>query len=358
MSTWHGRQLTRRSVLLGLGAVGAFLVADLGAVAVANRWIGAGNALTSEMFLDRFRAVFGLHPGFRRNHAKGVAVSGHFDSNGNGSELSRAAVFRPGQTPVIGRFSGSGGDPAAADTARATRGLGLAIGFPGNAQWRTAMMNLPVFTDNSPQGFYDRLLATKVVPETGQPDPAAMSAFFTAHPESAAAMALIEQTPPSAGFADSTFRGLITFFFVNEAGEKTPVRWEFVPLQKAMSPRPNKKNALFDALIVQMREGPLRWKLILTVGTPDDPTRDATIAWPSDRRTVDAGVLTLTDIETEAPGNARDINFDPLVLPDGIEPSDDPLLSARSAVYGASYRARSGEPKSPSAIQVDNEVAI
>jgi len=115
MSTWHGRPLSRRSVLLGLGAVGAFLVADLGAVAVANRWIGGSNALTSEMFLDRFRAVFGLHPGFRRNHAKGVAVTGHFDSNGNGSELSRAAVFRPGQTPVIGRFSGSGGDPAVAD---------------------------------------------------------------------------------------------------------------------------------------------------------------------------------------------------------------------------------------------------
>jgi len=66
-----------------------------------------------------------------------------------------------------------------------------------------------------------------------------------------------------------------------------------------------------------------------------------------------AGVLTLTGIETEDPGNARDINFDPLVLPDGIEPSDDPLLNARSTVYAASYRARTGEPKSPPAVQVD-----
>jgi catalase len=31
-------------------------------------------------------------------------------------------------------------------------------------------------------------------------------------------------------------------------------------------------------------------------------------------------------------------------------------LSARSSVYAASYRARAGEPKSPSAVQVD-EVA-
>jgi catalase len=102
-----------------------------------------------------------------------------------------------------------------------------------------------------------------------------------------------------------------------------------------------------------MRNGPLQWRLILTVGAPGDQTTDATLPWPSDRRTVDAGVLTLTGIETEDPGNARDINFDPQVLPDGIQPSDDPLLNARSTIYAASYRARTGEPKSPPAVQVD-----
>jgi hypothetical protein len=37
----------------------------------------------------------------------------------------------------------------------------------------------------------------------------------------------------------------------------------------------------------------------------------------------------VTGIEAEGDGNCRDINFDPLVLPAGIAPSDDPLLSAR-----------------------------
>jgi len=96
--------------------------------------------------------------------------------------------------------------------------------------------------------------------------------------------------------------------------------------------------------------------LKLTIGNPGDPVRDATLPWPNDRRTIDAGVLTLTAIETEGPGNARDVNFDPMVLPDGIEPTDDPLLSARSAVYAMSYRARTGEVKMPSVVQVD-EVA-
>ena len=348
--------LNRRSLLLGLGAVGAFLAIDLGAVAYANKWIGPQSGLSRETFMAGFRRVYGLHPGFRRNHAKGVAVTGHFDSNGNGRELSRAAVFAPGRTPVVGRFSLSGGHPMMIDTPAAARGLGLAFTFPDDTQWRMAMLNLPVFPDNSPQGFYDRLLASKPDPATAKPDPAAMSAFEAAHPESVAAMALIKRHPPTLGFADSTFGSLITFFFVDDAGVRTPVRWAFVPLQAAVIPRQGTVNSLFDALVRQVRSGPLQWRLVLTVGQPDDPILDATLPWPDDRRTVDAGVLTLTGIETDRAGNARDINFDPLVLPDGIEPSDDPLLSARSAVYAASYRARTGEPKSAPAVQVD-EVA-
>jgi catalase len=351
--TWHLAQLNRRSVLRGVGAVAAFLAVDLGAVAYANDWFGARNTLTPGTFIDRFRAVFGAHPGFRRNHAKGVAVTGYFDSNGNGRELSKAAVFAPGRSSVVGRFSLTGGDPDVADAPGIARSLALAFAFPDGTQWRTAMLNLPVFPDNSPQGFYDRMLASKVVPWTGRPDPGAMSAFLAAHPETAAAMAVIESEPPPPGFADSTFRGLNTFFFVNDVGVRTPVRWSFVPLQQALPPRPG-NNGLFDALVRQMRTGPLKWRLTLTVGTVSDPLLDATLPWPSHRHTIDAGVLTLTGIETERPGNARDVNFDPLVLPEGIEPSDDPLLSARSAVYGASYRARTGEPKSPSAVRVED----
>jgi catalase len=349
-------QLSRRSVLLGIGAVGAFLFVDVGAVAYANKWIGNRAALTRDTFIDGFRKVFGFHPGFRRNHAKGVVVNGYFDSNGGGRELSKAALFTPGRTAVIGRFSLSGGNPMMADEPATARGLGLVFAFPDATQWRMALLNLPVFPDNSPQGFYDRLLASKADPATGKPDPAAMSAFEKAHPESAAAMAVIKQHPPTPGFADSTFSSLITFFFINDAGVRTPVRWAFVPMQAALPALPGTTNSLFDALVRQMRNGSLQWRLLLTVGQPEDPVTDATLPWPSDRRTVDAGMLTLTNIATEAPGNARDVNFDPLVLPDGIEPSDDPLLSARSAVYAASYRARTGEPKSPSAVQVD-EVA-
>ncbi len=243
---------------------------------------------------------------------------------------------------MIGRFSLAGGNPHAADAASTARGLGLVFGFPGGQQWRMATLNLPVFLDNSPQGFYDRLIASAVVPGTGKPDPAAMAGFLAAHPETARAMDVVKQHPPTAGFADSTYRGLNAFYFVNATGARTPVRWSLTPLQQAL-PASTGPNALFDALVRQLRTGPLRWRLVLAVGAAADPTHDATLPWPADRRSVDAGLLTLDSVGTDARGNARDINFDPLVLPTGIEPSDDPLLSARSAVYAASYRRRTGE---------------
>src|SRR5690242_1149644 len=152
---------SRRDVLAGAAVVAAFLAADLGALLYANNWIGPAR-LTPGVFLDGFAKVFGRAPGFRKNHAKGVAVTGYFDSNGNGRALCKAAVFAPGRTPVAGRFSLAGGNPHAADASSTARGLGLAFGFPGREQWRMATLNLPVFLDNSPQGFYDRLIASAV----------------------------------------------------------------------------------------------------------------------------------------------------------------------------------------------------
>lgn len=345
---WRGTAITRRSVVVGAAAVGAFLAVDLGLVAYTSR-VGA---LTRQRFLDAFYEVFGVHLGFRKNHAKGVAVTGHFTSNGNAAAFSRAVMFRPGETPVMGRFSLAGGNPSVTDTPGAARGLGLVLGLPGAHQWRTAMLNLPVFLDNSPQGFYDRLLASKVDDATGKPDPKIMADFLTQHPETEAAMVLVKKSAPTTGFADSTFSGLNTFYLVDGDGGRTPVRWSFVPQQQAVKPTPNQTNGLFDALIRQLKTTPLHWVLRLTLGQPGDPV-DPTLPWPADRRSVEAGILTLTEAQTERAGNARDINFDPLVLPDGIAPSDDPLLSARSAVYAGSYRARTAEPKSAPPVQVE-----
>ena len=58
---------------------------------------------------------------------------------------------------------------------------------------------------------------------------------------------------------------------------------------------------------------------------------------------INAGTLVLQQAEQQNSGECRDINYDPLILPRGIEPSDDPLLAARSAAYASSYLRRTSE---------------
>ena len=337
-----------------LAVIGGVVFLFAAAFAYTGGWL-TPQRLTPHRFVDVFQQAFGLHPGFRRNHAKGVCITGSFASNGAGVRWSKALVFEPGTTPVEGRFALAGGDPFQSDAAAKVRSLALRFLLSDGEEWRTGMNNIPVFPVNTPQGFFDQLAAAVPDPETGKPDPAKMKAFLAAHPETARALALIKARPISSGFADASYNSLDAFRFKNAAGGSTPVRWAMVSAQPFSPAGPAlaaDKNYLFDALIAAVEHAPLRWHLIVTIGQPGDPTDDATIPWPDSREKVDVGTLTIDTIETEADGNCRDINFDPLVLPAGIKGSDDPLLSARSSVYSRSFTRRSGEAKTPSAVQV------
>jgi catalase len=233
--------------------------------------------------------------------------------------------------------------------------MALVFKLPNGEEWRTGMNNIPVFPVNTAEAFHDQLLASAVNPATGKPDPAKMDAFLANHPETARAMQSIRNRPVSSGFDNSTYNSLNAFLFKAAQGMVVPVRWSMLPLQPfepigMADPGKGDTNYLFNALIASIHSHPLHWRLTLTVGRPGDPTNDATIAWPPDRQQIDAGTLTIDRVESEDTSPARDINFDPLVLPDGMAASDDPLLSARSATYSQSFTRREGEHKGPSAV--------
>jgi catalase len=346
--------LTGRSKLKGLTGIGVVILSVAGAFLYLGGWFSP-NALTPARFADEFERVYGIHSGFRRNHAKGVCVSGFFESNGQGTRLSKAVVFKTGRVSVIGRFSFGGGDPYVADAPDLVRGLGLLFWLPDGEQWRTAMINAPVFPMRTPQAFFDNLVASEPDPQTHKPDPEKMQAFLASHPETGQAMKIIRSRSVSSGFENSTYNSLNAFRLVDGSGASIPVRWSMVPAQPFVAASPTTpaqidKNYLFEALIAAIHQHPQQWHLVITVGQPGDVTNDATIPWPEGREQVDVGTLTLDSVESEETSPARDINFDPLVLPAGMAPSDDPLLSARSAVYSQSFTRRAGEPKEPSAI--------
>lgn len=345
-----GKRLSQSLARLGL--IGVVLAGIVGTLAYLRGWFTPGE-LTAGRMTDAFESVDGLHPGFRRNHAKGVGVTGYFDSNGQGERLSWALVFRPGRAPVIGRFSLGGGHPYAADSPGAVRGLGLQFTLPDGELWRTAMINLPIFPFRTPEAFNENLEVSKPDPHTGKPDPGRVQAFLEKHPETARVLGMLKGKPIPSGFSNSTFHGLNAFLFTNAAGATTPVRWEFTPDQPfaAVAADQHKdKNYLFDELIAQIHQQPLRWRLILVVGQAGDPTDDATIPWPDNRERVEAGTLVLDGVQSDDVAPSTEITFDPLVLPAGISTSNDPLLSARSAVYFRSFTRRASEAKEPAAV--------
>src|SRR5438128_1460370 len=67
--------------------------------------------LTAKRIVDVLEQRDGVHPSFRRAHAKGACFTGHFESNGRGARLSKAVIFAPGTSDVVGRFSLAGGNP-------------------------------------------------------------------------------------------------------------------------------------------------------------------------------------------------------------------------------------------------------
>ena len=217
------------------------------------------------------------------------------------------------------------------------------------------MIDIPVFPVATPQAFYDQMLASKPDPGTGKPDPAKMQAFAAAHPEFVAAVGIIRNRQVSSGFADTTYNALHTFRFVNAAGVATQVKWSAVPVQPFVAAHglttPGDKNDLFDGLIAQVAEHPIQWRIVVTVGQPGDPI-DPTLPWPTERPQIEAGTVTVDHVSAEDGGPCKDVNYDPMVLPDGIEASADPILSARSAAYSRSFTLREGEHgvKPPSAV--------
>ena len=300
--------------------------------------------LTPDKVVAAFAPPSGAALGHRRNHAKGICFTGVFEANGAGSELSRAQVFARGQYPVLGRFNLATANPNAPDSTVRVRGLGIRISTPGGQEWRSAMIDPPVFTVSTPQAFYELLLAS------GSKDPNAMKAFAAAHPEFAKFADWAKNAPWTGSYAEERFNSLNSFVFMDSSGAEHTVRWSLLPAARpvAVSPEELAKrdpDFLEQEIAQRVTSEPQRWTLVVTVANPGDPTADPTEAWPANRRSIEVGTLVVQHVQAERDGPCRDINFDPTVLPFGIRTSDDPFPAARSAAYAKSYDLRTAEAK-------------
>jgi catalase len=222
--------------------------------------------------------------------------------------------------------------------------MGLQISTPDGAVWRSAMIDPPFFAVATPEAFYELQQASH------SKDPNAMKTFSTAHPEIAAFGAWAKTAPWTPSYAEEPYNSLNAFILVSNTGAEYAVRWSLHPQAQITAITPDDLAKLGpDHLQQEIQERvakePARWKMVVTIANPGDPTADPTKVWPEGRRTVEVGTLLVKQIVAERDGPCRDINFDPTILPRGIKVSDDPFPAARSAAYAVSYDLRTSEAK-------------
>ena len=109
------------------------------------------------------------------------------------------------------------------------------------------------------------------------------------------------------------------------------------------------ENYLFDEVRERIASGPISFQVLVQVAGEKDVVNDATVHWPEDRRVVPLGKIVLTSLVADNAHEQKQIIFDPIPRVDGIEPSDDPLLELRAAIYLLSGRRRRQAPEQATA---------
>ena len=302
---------------------------------------------TPEAIVDAMEKVSGTHAGKRRSGAKGVCAAGEFVSTGAGARLTTASPLQPGErVPVVARFSNGGGNPGAPDNAPAVRGMSLAFSLPGNDSFEMVLINAPAFGASTLESFTRLLESRAPDPTTGRPDPQRIAAADAQNPEWAVQPNWLRTNSPPASYATAPFFSVNSFVFGNAAGEKRHVRWSFEPVAGRVVLTPEERTArgtdfLQDELRQRVGRAPAEWRMLVTLPREGDPLISATAIWPADREQVEVGLLRITAVAPAGqPGECDPMMFNPVLLPAGIEPSDDPILLIRAPAYAVSLSRR------------------
>jgi catalase len=175
-----------------------------------------------------------------------------------------------------------------------------------------------------------------------------VEAFLGTHP---AALAFVQKPKPTpASFAQEAYFGVTAMQFTNSEGVSRFGRYRIVPdagvlhLDDATA-KAKGANFLFEEIEQRVAAGPIGYELYVQTAGDGDVVDDATVHWSEDRPLVQLGKLVLSQMVTGQAADQKRIIFDPIPRVDGIEPSSDPLLELRAAVYLLSGRRRRQAPE-------------
>lgn len=298
----------------------------------------------SEALIEKFQAIFGAYPGIRPAHAKGILLKGAFTPAPGASALSRAPHFASPSTPVTVRFSNSTGVPVIPDNDPNANPRGIAVRFHLGERVHTDV--IAHSTDGFPTHTGDEFLEfLKAIAASapGTPSPTPVEAFVGSHP---AALAFVQTPKPApVSFATEGYFGVTALEFLNAEGASQFIRFQITPeagldhLDDAAT-KAKEPNYLFDEIATRVALAPVVFKLRAQLAGVGEVVDNATIHWAADSKVADLGTITLTSLVEDDAAEQKNVIFDPIPRVDGIEPSNDPLLELRAAIYLISGRRR------------------
>jgi catalase len=303
--------------------------------------------------LQQFDTIFGLHPGFRPAHAKGIMFTGTFQPTPAAASLTRAPHMNRESTPVSIRFSNGTGIPLIPDNDPNARPHGCGVRFHLADRVHTDIIAhstnaFPTRTGQEFLEFLRALAASDPSKLAGSP----LEAFLGSHPK---ALAFVQAPKPSpSSFAREQFFAITAMRFTNKDGQSRHGRFRIVPeagVDHLSDAATAAKSAtfLFDEVKDRVGKAPIAFRVVVQLPNAGDPVDDATNQWPEDRALLDVGKISLTAPVADDAHEQQWTIFDPIPRVDGIDASDDPLLELRAAIYLMSGRRRRAAAQSDAA---------
>ena len=299
----------------------------------------------AEKTVNKIEELAGTYPGYRRAHAKGELYEAIFTPTGEAMPYTVAAHLTDTEVKTIVRFSNVYPNPSVPDALSVVKGMSVQFQYPSGDIANLIGVTIPIFVTKSPATFFEILNTVNSVKD-GRPHFKDMVELFTKFPESRAAFQMIRKLENTKSYATGRYYTMHAFYLVNEKGLRTPVKFEWEPeagietlSAKELATLPS--SYLAKELNERLETGEVRFRLHIVLGETGDPTDDPTKEWPKERKRIEAGVLRL-----KSKVNVADDHFifDPTVLAQGIECSDDEILLFRKDAYAISYnRRRKGE---------------
>lgn len=283
---------------------------------------------------DVFEEKFGKHEGKRRNHIDGFCFSGHFTLNDQQvANYTNSKIFSKEPLSVMGRFSHKGGVKKD-ESAPGEYGMAFEVSLESGAFHNFSMNTLDFFPVKTPEGFF-QLMQAKVSGKAEDFDQLKKD-----HPEFKNYKTHYgKKKSELRSYANHQFNSVNSFYFENEKGVRSAVRWSFVPRNEMVSLETAKEVDLFYELEKALKKHKeLKWDMVVYLANPGDDIEDASKAWEGEHKQFVAATLTIDGISKE--GACQPKNFDPLQMLAGVSPSNDPILKFRSPAYAASFVRR------------------